>query len=108
LFGEVMVDGMESHRRAVERIFQDESLTSELTDEAADILLRWGVDRAEEALEGARRSPSTDPRASITRLRKVMRCLNRLAGAVAPDRQVARLESLLSELDSRSESARDS
>jgi hypothetical protein len=98
---------MESHRRAVERILEDEGLTSELTDEAAEILLRWGGDQAEAALQRARRSPQAAPRASIARLRCVMKRLNEQAGAAAPDHQVERLRSLLSQLDSRSESGLD-
>jgi hypothetical protein len=101
------MDGVETHRRAVERLLQDETLTSELTDEAAEVLLQWGMAQAEAVLERASRSPQGDPWASIARLRRVMRRLNEQAGAAAPDLQVERLRSLLGQLDSRSESAPD-
>jgi hypothetical protein len=103
----MIMDGLENHRRAVEGLLQDETLTSELTDEAAEMLLEWGVAQVEAALERARRSPQADPRASIGRLRRVMKRVNEQAGAAAPDLQAERLRSLLSRLDSRSESAPD-
>ena len=101
------MDGVENHRRAVERLVQDESLTSELTDEAAEMLLQWGVAQIEAVLKRAQRSPRADPGASIARLRWVMKDLNEQMGAAAPDVQTERLRSLLSQLDSSSESAPD-
>ena len=101
------MDGLEKHRRAVERLLQDETLTSELTDEAAEMLLRWGAAQAEAAVRRARRSPGADPRRVMARLRRVMRWINEQAGAAAPDLQVERLRSLLSQFDSRAGSAPD-
>ncbi|MEA3376980.1 MAG: hypothetical protein U9R72_12375 [Chloroflexota bacterium] len=76
----------DARRHAVERLLEDETLTSRLTDEAAAVLLQWGAARAESS-------------ASIARLRLVMRCINEAAGAEPPAAQVERVRSLLRRLD---------
>jgi hypothetical protein len=98
---------LENHRQAVERLLEDENLTSEFTDEAADILLRWGAAQAEMALGQARSSYRTDAGTSMSRLRRVMKRINEQAGAAPPDLQTERVRSLLRCLDSRDETPSD-
>jgi hypothetical protein len=96
------MDTLEGHRRAVERLLEDENLTSELTDEAADVLLQWGAAQAGAALQQAR-SSRADSGTSIARLRRVMKRINEQAGAAAPDLQAERVRALLRRLDSSDE-----
>ncbi|HEY71972.1 MAG: hypothetical protein DRJ03_11225 [Chloroflexi bacterium] len=81
-----------NHHRAVERILEDESLTADLTDDAARTLLDWGVARAK-GLE--------QEKAKLTDLRRAMKRINQEAGKAAPEAQVERVRALLAEIEAQ-------
>ncbi len=83
---------LENHRRAAELILEDESLTADLTDDAARILLDWGVARA----KGLYREELDS---NLSALRRTMKSINREAGKVAPEAQVERVQALLAEIE---------
>ncbi len=95
-----MSDQKRFEQSSVERILEDESLTADLLDPAARILLDWGVARAE-AL--ATRAESFVPEELDTRLADLRRTLKRVArqaGAEAtPEAQIERVRSLLAEIE---------
>jgi hypothetical protein len=80
------------------RILEDESLTAELTDQAARVLLDWGVARAEALATHAEETPSFDVDAALVELRRAMRRLAKLAGTARPEAQVERLHELLAHI----------
>lgn len=84
---------LENHR-AVERLLEDESLTAELVDEAAEVLLDWGASRAEALAQEAR--AELDVRLAF--LRCMLRCVNRCAGDAPPEEQAKRVRGLLAEI----------
>jgi len=81
----VQVLGKNPVSHAVERILEDESLTADLVDAAARVLLDWGVARAQ-------KFESAD-------LRRTMKRVNREAGKAAPEAQVERVRALLAEIE---------
>jgi hypothetical protein len=83
----------EFHHRAVECILEDESLTADLTDEAAKVLLDWGLAQAEAMAQQA------DLNARLANLRRTMKRINEQAGEAAPDDQVERVQMLLAQLE---------
>jgi len=78
-----------NHRRAVERILEDESLTADLTDDAARTLLDWGVARAKGLWQ---------EKAKLADLRRAMKRINREAGKAAPEAQTEWVRVLLTEI----------
>ncbi len=83
-----------SKRRAIEQFLGDESLTDDLVDEAARLLLDWGTTQLG-AAEGLSRAELT---ARVSRLRRMMRRVNRQAGQASPDQQAERVRMLLSRI----------
>ena len=84
---------LESRRRhAVERILEDESLTADLTDAAATLLLDWGVARAK-AL------PREELDAKLAGLRRTIKRISRQAGKAAPDAQAEQVQALLAKIE---------
>ena len=81
------------HRRAAERILEDEALTADLTDEAAKVLLDWGLAQAEAMAQQA------DLNVRLANLRRTMKRINEQAGEVAPDDQAERVQMLLAQLE---------
>jgi len=80
---------LESHRYAVERILEDESLTADLTDDAAKTLLDWGVTRAKELGQEKK----------FADLRRAMKRISREAGKAAPEAQAEWVRALLAEIE---------
>ncbi|MEA3339493.1 MAG: hypothetical protein U9R15_05950 [Chloroflexota bacterium] len=79
-----------NHRRAVERILEDEALTSDLTDDSAALLLDWGLAQAKAMTQQAE-----DIGARLIDLRRAMKRINREGGKAAPEVQVERVRMLL-------------
>lgn len=88
-----------SRRRAVERILGDESLTADLTDDAARLLLDWGLARAVAVVQQAEGLSQEELDAHITALRRAMRQVNKQAGEATPETQVKRVQDLLAEIE---------
>jgi hypothetical protein len=90
------MDDLESRRRAAaEHILEDETLTADLLDPAAKVLLDWGVAQAT-AL--AAQAEGLD--AHLTNLRRTLKRIAAQAGEEAtPEAQVERVEGLLAEIE---------
>ncbi len=85
-------------RRAVERILEDESLTADLVDEAATMLLEWAAKRAEAVAEQTT-IPSTVRDDHLALIRWAMRHVNRVVGQRVPDEQAAGVRALLGQIE---------
>ncbi len=97
-----MVDDREprdARRYAIERLLGDESLTSDLVDEAARLLLDWGATQLDAAFQPPEERTRTDLGAHVSRLKRLMRHVNRRAGQASADRQPDRVRMLLSRLE---------
>jgi uncharacterized membrane protein YccC len=80
---------------SVERLLEDESLTADLLDPAAKVLLDWGAAQAE-ALAGQ----AEDFDARLADLRRTLKRIARQAGQEAtPEAQVERVQGLLAEVE---------
>ena len=82
-----------NHRRAVERILEDESLTADLTDYAARTLLDWGVAQAQRF--------SGELETGLVDLRRAMKRINQVAGKAAPEVQTEWVRALLAEIETQ-------
>jgi len=83
-----------NRRHAVEMIMEDESLTADLSDDAATLLLDWAAARAKALVERAN-GPAP---AELADLRRAMKRVNREAGEAAPEAQVELVRALLAEV----------
>jgi hypothetical protein len=92
-------------RYAVERIREDESLTADLVDEAAEILLDWSAAQVEAACQGAEPLSQAELSACVARLRRLLRRINMQAGQARPDKQAQRVRYLLTTVASGEENA---
>lgn len=95
------MDDLEHLRRAAaERILEDESLTADLLDPAAGILLDWGVARAEALAAQAESFMPEEFDARLADLRRTLKRVARQAGAeTTPEAQVERVCHLLREIE---------
>lgn len=94
-------------RYAVEQIREDETLTADLVDEAAQILLDWATAQVKAAFQGTEELSQTELDACVARLRRFLKRINRRAGQAPPDRQAQRVRSLLARLESSADSDRE-
>jgi hypothetical protein len=90
-------------RYAVEQIREDETLTADLVDEAAQILLDWATAQVEAAFQGTEELSQAELDACVARLRRFLKRINRRAGQAAPDMQAQRVRSLLARMESGAE-----
>jgi hypothetical protein len=88
-------------RRAIEQLLEDESLTADLGDEAAKLLLDWVTAQLDAARQPAEEPSQTDLGARISRLRRLMRRVNTRAGQASADQQAERVRTILSRLEER-------
>lgn len=91
-------------KRAAESILEDESLTTDLDDAAAEELLKWGVDSVKRILQNSSGLDSVEAEAAISSrlqsLRRLMRLVNKWAsdptrGAMDTQDNVAFLDRIL-------------
>ena len=94
-------------RYAVERIREDESLTANLVDEAAEILLDWSTAQVEAAFQGADTLSQAELNTCVARLRRLLRRISMQAAQATPDGQPERVRSLLARLESSADSDRE-
>jgi hypothetical protein len=87
-----------SKRRAIEQLLEDESLTDDLVDEAARLLLDWGVTQLDTLFQSAQEPSPAELDACALRLRRLMRRVNRRAGRASADQQAERVREILSHL----------
>lgn len=91
--------GSDLRRRAVERILEDESLTADLVDEAATLLLDWGLARAEKAAQERHHLSLWKLDACIIGLKHTMAWVNDVVAEEPPQEQAERLRALLSQFE---------
>ena len=94
-----MTDLEYRRRRAMERILEDESLTADLGDDAAQSLLDWGVAQTKVILEQAKEFAQEELDAHLVNLRRMIKRINRQAGQATPEAQVEQVEALLAEIE---------
>jgi hypothetical protein len=94
-------------RHAVERLLEDVSLTADLVDDAAKVLLDWGVARAETFAQRKDLSPE-ELGAHLADLRQTLKRVGRKAGQVEPEAQTAQVQALLSEVIPEAQAAQTS
>jgi hypothetical protein len=87
------VDQDAASTRLAERILEDASLTADLTDQAAQVLLDWGVAQARTLAHDG------DPNTGLASLRQRMRRLSTEAGKAAPEDQVSCVQALLADAE---------
>jgi hypothetical protein len=88
---------------ALDQIWEDESLTADLVDEAAAILLDWSTAQVLAAFQDAGVLSQAELNARLARLRRLLKRISRQAGQAAPDKQAQRVRSLLAGLGSSQE-----
>jgi hypothetical protein len=81
---------------AAERLLEDESLTADLVDDAAKLLLEWGLETVKRVLR-EKDLPPEEIDTRITELRHTMKRINRKVGQAEPEAQAEQLQMLLSE-----------
>ena len=93
----------DQRRYAVEQILEDESLTADLVDEAAQVLLDWSTAQVEAAFAETEELSQAELDACVARLRRLLKRINRQAGQATADRQAQRVRSLLARMESGAE-----
>jgi hypothetical protein len=91
---------LDEKRHAIEQLREDESLTADLVDEAAEILLDWSSAQVEAAFQEDEAVSQAELSACTARLRRSLKRVNRQAGRATPDKQAQRVRSLLAQLES--------
>jgi hypothetical protein len=85
-------------RHAIEQLLEDVSLTADLIDDAAKLLLEWGVSQISAVTQQAEGLSSEDLGARLADLRRTLRRINKEAGQAAPEEQAAQVQVLLSKV----------
>jgi uncharacterized membrane protein YccC len=80
-------------------ILEDESLTTDLTDHAAKLLLDWGLTQVEAIAQQAEGLLQEELNAHLAALRRTMKHIGRQAGEAAPEAQVEQVRALLAEAE---------
>ncbi len=88
-----------SKRRAIEQLLADESLTDDLVDEAARLLLDWGMIQLDALFQSAQEPSPAELDACALCLRRLMKRINRRAGRASADQQAERVREILSGLE---------
>lgn len=82
-------------QRLVERLLEDESLTSDLVDDAAATLLDWGKTQVQALVQQADGLRQKELAAGFASLRHAMRRISKQAGETTPEMQTERVRALL-------------
>jgi hypothetical protein len=85
-------------QKATERILEDESLTADLIDDAAKLLLDWGLAQAKMLIQQAERLSAEELGSCITDLRRTLKRIGKQAGKATPETQPEMVRALLSEI----------
>lgn len=89
-------------RRTAERMREDESLSGDLVDEAATILLAWGQAQIQALACQAEALAPEEMDARLAELRRTLKRVNRRAGEAAPEEQASQVQALLAEIAAQS------
>ena len=82
-------------RRIAGRLLENESLTADLVDDAAKVLLDWGLNQAMDIAQQAEAIEQDYLETRLDTLQSTMRRINQQAGTVPPESQPARVRQLL-------------
>jgi len=85
-------------QNAAEHILEDESLTADLIDDAAKLLLNWGLAQAKMMAQQAERLSAKELGSRIAGLRRTLKRIGKQAGKAAPETQPEIVRVLLSEI----------
>ncbi len=85
-------------RHAIERLIEDVSLTADLVDDAAKVLLDWGVTQTKTVAQQAEGLSPEELGARLADLRRTLRRVSKEAGQAVPEAQAAQVQVLLSEI----------
>jgi hypothetical protein len=85
-------------RHAIERLLEDVSLTADLIDDAAKVLLDWGVAQAKAVVQQGDGLSTEELGARLADLRRTLKRVSREAGQAVPEAQAAQVQALLSEI----------
>jgi hypothetical protein len=83
---------------AIERLLEDVSLTTDLIDDAAKLLLNWGVTQTKTVVQQMEGLSPEEIGARLADLRHTVKRISKEAGQAAPEAQAARVQTLLSEI----------
>jgi hypothetical protein len=92
-------------RHAIERLLEDVSLTADLVDDAAKVLLDWGVAQAKTITQQEELSRE-ELGARLADLRHTLKHVSKEAGQAAPETQSAQVQALLSEVMHKAQATR--
>jgi ATP/maltotriose-dependent transcriptional regulator MalT len=85
------------HRRAIEHLLEDESLTADLVDQAARLLMDWGQVQAQAVLGETKGAPE-EQRTRLNDLRRTIRHIAHQVGQSPPAEQPQRLRAFLDDV----------
>jgi hypothetical protein len=85
-------------RHAIERLLEDVSLTADLIDDAAKLLLDWGVAQTKAVAQQVEGLSPEELGARLADLRRTLKRVSREAGQAEPEAQAAQVQALLSEI----------
>lgn len=85
-------------RQAIERLLEDVSLTADLIDDAAKLLLDWGIAQVKAVVQQEDGLSTEDLGARLADLRRALKRVSKEAGQAVPEAQAAQVQTLLSEI----------
>ena len=92
-------------RQAIERLLEDVSLTADLIDDAAKLLLDWGTAQVKAVVQQKDELPTEELGARLANLRRTLKRVSKEAGQTAPEDQAAQVQTLLSEITPETQAA---
>jgi flagellar motor switch protein FliG len=92
-------------RHAIERLIEDVSLTADLVDDAAKVLLDWGTAQAKAVIQQENGLSTEELGARLADLRRTLKHVSKEAGQAVPEAQAAQVQTLLSEITPETQAA---
>jgi hypothetical protein len=92
-------------RHAIERLLEDVSLTADLIDDAAKLLLDWGVAQAKAVVQQEDGLSTEELGARLAALRRTLKRISKEAGQAVPEAQAAQVQALLSKITPEAQAA---
>jgi hypothetical protein len=94
-----MTDPESVLQNAIERLLEDESLTADLIDDAAKILLDWGITQTKAIVKQAADDSSNDLTERLADLRHTLKRIGKKAGDFEPEAQAEMTKQLLLQIE---------
>jgi hypothetical protein len=85
-------------RQAIERLLEDVSLTADLVDDAAKLLLDWGIAQAQAVVQQKDGLSTEELGTHLADLRRTLQRVGKEAGQAVPEAQAAQVQTLLSQI----------